>query len=155
MKIKFFPIFANIFCDAWQVPILRYFEACVSLVTGYSFCSSDWYISEGMNLISESFYMIWMSLDQDDHPSVTFFFLHDCFCILNKWPLVQLLLNSKNFFGFIPVTHNSIQSYNSIHFLLFMCLTSLIKDSGSLHSALVVKTEICGEKTGFWMKLTL
>ena len=26
-KIKIFPIYANIFCDAGQVPILRYFEA--------------------------------------------------------------------------------------------------------------------------------
>ena len=25
----FFPIYANKFCDAGQVPILRYFEACV------------------------------------------------------------------------------------------------------------------------------
>ena len=28
VKIKFFPIYANNFCDAGQVPILRYFEAC-------------------------------------------------------------------------------------------------------------------------------
>ena len=28
VKIKFFPIYANIFCDAGQMPILRYFEAC-------------------------------------------------------------------------------------------------------------------------------
>ena len=28
VKIKFFPIYANIFGDAGQVPILRYFEAC-------------------------------------------------------------------------------------------------------------------------------
>ena len=28
VKIKLFPIYANIFCDAGQVPILRYFEAC-------------------------------------------------------------------------------------------------------------------------------
>ena len=28
VKIKIFPIYANIFCDAGQVPILRYFEAC-------------------------------------------------------------------------------------------------------------------------------
>ena len=27
VKINFLPIFSNIFCDAWQVPILRYFEA--------------------------------------------------------------------------------------------------------------------------------
>ena len=27
VKIKFFPIYANIFSDAGQVPILRYFEA--------------------------------------------------------------------------------------------------------------------------------
>ena len=27
MKINFFPMYANIFCDAGQVPILRYFEA--------------------------------------------------------------------------------------------------------------------------------
>ena len=45
----------------------------------------------------------------------------------------------------IPLTHNSVQSHNSVHFLLYKCLTSLIKDSGSLHSALVVKTEICGK----------
>ena len=25
---NFFPMYANIFCDAGQVPILRYFEAC-------------------------------------------------------------------------------------------------------------------------------
>ena len=29
LKIKFFPIYANIFSDAGQVPILRYFEACI------------------------------------------------------------------------------------------------------------------------------
>ena len=45
----------------------------------------------------------------------------------------------------IPLSHNSVQSHNSVHFLLFTCLTSLIKDSGSSHSALVVKTEICGK----------
>ena len=28
VKIVFFPIHANVFCDAGQVPILRYFEAC-------------------------------------------------------------------------------------------------------------------------------
>ena len=28
VKIKFFPMFTNIFCDAGQVPISRYFEAC-------------------------------------------------------------------------------------------------------------------------------
>ena len=28
VKIKFFPILANSFCDAGQVTILRYFEAC-------------------------------------------------------------------------------------------------------------------------------
>ena len=28
VKNKFFPIYANNFCDAGQVPILRYFEAC-------------------------------------------------------------------------------------------------------------------------------
>ena len=28
VKIKFFPMYANIFCDAGQVPISRYFEAC-------------------------------------------------------------------------------------------------------------------------------
>ena len=28
VKIKFFPMYANIFCEAGQVPILRYFEAC-------------------------------------------------------------------------------------------------------------------------------
>ena len=28
MKIKFFPIYANIFCNAGQVPIFRNFEAC-------------------------------------------------------------------------------------------------------------------------------
>ena len=27
VKINFFPIYANNFCDAGQVPILRYFEA--------------------------------------------------------------------------------------------------------------------------------
>ena len=44
----------------------------------------------------------------------------------------------------IPLTHNSVQSHNCVHFLLYTCLTSLIKDSGSLHSALIIKTEICG-----------
>ena len=29
VKITFFPLYANKFCDAGQVPILRYFEACV------------------------------------------------------------------------------------------------------------------------------
>ena len=29
MKIKYFPIYANNFCDAGQVLILRYFEACI------------------------------------------------------------------------------------------------------------------------------
>ena len=28
VKFNFFPIYANIFCDAGQVPILRYFEVC-------------------------------------------------------------------------------------------------------------------------------
>ena len=28
VKIDFFPMYANIFCDAGQVPISRYFEAC-------------------------------------------------------------------------------------------------------------------------------
>ena len=28
MKIKYFPIYANNFCDAGQVLILRYFKAC-------------------------------------------------------------------------------------------------------------------------------
>ena len=46
---------------------------------------------------------------------------------------------------YIPLSHNSVQSHNSVHFLLYTCLTSLIKDSGSLHSALVVKSEICGK----------
>ena len=48
-------------------------------------------------------------------------------------------------FVHIPLSHNSVQSHNSVHFLLYTCLTSLIKDSGSLHSALVVKSEICGK----------
>ena len=30
VKIKFFPMYANIFCDAGQVPISRYFVACIS-----------------------------------------------------------------------------------------------------------------------------
>ena len=30
VKIKKIPIYANIFCDAGQVPILRYFKACSS-----------------------------------------------------------------------------------------------------------------------------
>ena len=47
---------------------------------------------------------------------------------------------------YIPLTHNSVQSHNSIHYLSFTCLTSLIKDTGSFHSALVVKTEVCGKK---------
>ena len=33
LKIKFFPMYANIFCDAGQVPILRYFEAWLLLKT--------------------------------------------------------------------------------------------------------------------------
>ena len=38
VKIKFFPMYANIFCDAGQVPILRYFEACKSIeASGLSF----------------------------------------------------------------------------------------------------------------------
>ena len=28
VKIKYFPIYVNNFCDAGQVPIFRYFEAC-------------------------------------------------------------------------------------------------------------------------------
>ena len=28
VKINFFPIYVNNFCDAGQVPIFRYFEAC-------------------------------------------------------------------------------------------------------------------------------
>ena len=51
--------------------------------------------------------------------------------------------------GCIPLSHNSVQSHNSIHFLLYTCLTSLIKDSGSLHSALVMKIEICGKNRFF------
>ena len=42
--------------------------------------------------------------------------------------------------SYIPPTHNYVQSHNSdFH------VTSLIKDSGSLHSALVVKTELFGK----------
>ena len=48
----------------------------------------------------------------------------------------------------IPLSHNSVQSHNSVLFLLYTCLTSLIKDSRSLHSTLVVKSELCG-KIGF------
>ena len=33
VKIKNFPMYANIFCDAGQVPISRYFETCNDLVT--------------------------------------------------------------------------------------------------------------------------
>ena len=33
VKIKFFPIYANIFSDSGQVPILRYFEAWCSLLS--------------------------------------------------------------------------------------------------------------------------
>ena len=29
VKIKYFPIYANSFCDAGQVPIFRYFKACL------------------------------------------------------------------------------------------------------------------------------
>ena len=29
VKIKVFPMYVNIFCDAGQVPFLRYFKACV------------------------------------------------------------------------------------------------------------------------------
>ena len=43
------------------------------------------------------------------------------------------------------LTHISVQSHNSVHFLSFTCLMSLIKDSRILHSALVVKTDICGK----------
>ena len=50
---------------------------------------------------------------------------------------------------YIPITQNSVQSHNSVRFLLYTCLTSLNKDSESLHSALVVKTEIC-EKNRFF-----
>ena len=32
VKIKFFPIYANIFCDAGQVPILRNYEGCVAVL---------------------------------------------------------------------------------------------------------------------------
>ena len=42
----------------------------------------------------------------------------------------------------IPLSHNSVQSHNSVFSL---CLTSLIKDSGSLHSTLVVKSELRGK----------
>ena len=31
VKIKLFPIYANNFCDAGQVPISRYFEACITV----------------------------------------------------------------------------------------------------------------------------
>ena len=31
VKFNFFPIYANNFCDAGQVPILRYFEACMNV----------------------------------------------------------------------------------------------------------------------------
>ena len=31
VKIKFFPIYSNNFCDAGQLPILRYFEAWDSI----------------------------------------------------------------------------------------------------------------------------
>ena len=33
VKINFFPIYANNFCDAGQVPILRYFEPCYASKT--------------------------------------------------------------------------------------------------------------------------
>ena len=32
VKIIFIPMYANIFRDAGQVPLLRYFEACMTLV---------------------------------------------------------------------------------------------------------------------------
>ena len=35
VKIKFFPIYAYDFCDAGQVPILRYFETCVTGIFQY------------------------------------------------------------------------------------------------------------------------
>ena len=40
VKIKKNPIYANIFCDAGQVPIFRYFEACSPLLytLALSFC---------------------------------------------------------------------------------------------------------------------
>ena len=37
VKFNFFPIYANIFGDAGQVPIFRYFEACI--VQGFSLAS--------------------------------------------------------------------------------------------------------------------
>ena len=62
----------------------------------------------------------------------------------------QKLTNFKVIFDlFIPLSHNSVQSHNSILFLLYTCLTALIKDSGSLHSTLVVKSELCGKKQVF------
>ena len=50
-------------------------------------------------------------------------FLHDCFCILNKWTLVQLSLNSKNFLvlylhihelSYITVSSHSIFFYKVV-----------------------------------------
>ena len=35
-EINFFPMYANIFCDAGQVPILRYFEACIGITHLFS-----------------------------------------------------------------------------------------------------------------------
>ena len=53
--------------------------------------------------------------------------------------LYNMKSKSKQVYS-IPLTQNSVQSHNSVQFLLFTCLTTLIKDSISLHSALVVKT---------------
>ena len=60
----------------------------------------------------------------------------------------KMTINGKMYRLQQPLTHNSVQSHNSVHFTLFARLAALIKDSGSLHSAKAVKTEKC-EKTGF------
>ena len=41
VKIKFFPIYANRFCDAGQVPIFRYFEACRHSPTLWAIVTND------------------------------------------------------------------------------------------------------------------
>ena len=37
VKIKYFPIYVSSFCDAGQVPIFRYFEACSGHFFGNAF----------------------------------------------------------------------------------------------------------------------
>ena len=51
VKINFFPMYSNIFGDAGQVPILRYFEACTGAIKVRSVCG-HWFFALYTSLYS-------------------------------------------------------------------------------------------------------